>query len=112
MSTYAVADELKAEGVVKAVASYEGSNDDGGIDGIRFLNAKDKDVKIGDVLERQFSDIAEEQLEEAYGGWEINAGGHGTVTLNVPQADWSIDHNENDYDEFEAEEDEDFDDDD
>lgn len=86
--------ELKALGVVSAEAEYDGSGDSGDIASVGFYAADSKDVAVSDELERRFSDAAMDLVCHRHGGWEINEGSFGKVTLHVDAGKVNIDHNE------------------
>jgi hypothetical protein len=75
--------------VTQIVVEYDGSGDDGQIQGTSFFDASGAEVMVSGRLEG----LVEEYVYDALpGGWEINSGSYGTVTIDVPNQKASFDH--------------------
>jgi hypothetical protein len=110
---------LLAAGVTTVIATYSGSSDSGGIDSVRtvpnvkgILSEPVNSVKnpttdqmaeavvegLADpharvtTIEDAISDVMDAKLESEHGGWEINAGGSGTITFHLATGRIKVDH--------------------
>lgn len=59
--------------------------------GKRKYNVSMSDITVSEALNRQVFIL----LEEHHGGWEINEGSSGTITIEVEDSSIVIEHNEN-----------------
>lgn len=86
---------LKQWGVSKVRAGYSGYGDSGCIDGITYLDARDRPVNM--VLVTPASDpVIEDVLYEFLpAGFEINDGSQGTLTIDVAAGTVKHEHGEN-----------------
>lgn len=109
---------LRAAGVQRAVASYCGSGDEGGPDGVRFELPDDGTLEDNlTVLQHRtdhqwikeawqastelevrslddaITDLAMELVEQHNGGWEDNDGASGEVTFDTADGSVVIEHN-------------------
>jgi uncharacterized protein DUF6878 len=97
MSTAFDYEALEEAGLEVVKISYSGSNDEGFINEITIEQPElpaGADDSVGDdlyrVLERQAYDL----LEVKHGGWEINEGAEGHITVNVKERKAFIHHGE------------------
>lgn len=84
---------LEAAGITRVVIEYNGAGDEGWIDSITAEpdpDAIEYRTELYDTLKRQAYDL----LEEHHGGWEINEGSTGTITLDVPFQRCRLNHGE------------------
>lgn len=113
----AIFDVLRAEGVLRAVASYCGSGDSGGPEGVRFELPDGRTLdEVPEVpqyreashwsdgawhsrmaleereLEDAIADLAMEVVERHYGGWEDGDGASGEVTFDATDGSVLIGH--------------------
>ncbi len=79
-------DYFKTTGVEIIEARYGGSGDSGDIDTVR-IDGEDTDIdwQSRDEDERLIWNTLYDNLENAYGGWEIDDGSAGTIELNNNQ---------------------------
>lgn len=85
-------DELAAAGIETVVIEYSGSNDEGYINEI---TATPEDaVDYGTDLYRELESLAYDVLSSRHGGWEINEGSDGTITINVKERKAVLKHGE------------------
>ena len=90
MSTFAY-DRLAEAGYEKVLIEYAGSGDEGWINDITPHPGEalaELPSDLHSVLERQAYDV----LEREYGGWEINEGSSGTITVLVKERRATISH--------------------
>lgn len=64
----------------KIVIEYAGSNDEGSINDITAVPLPEG-VELADELYHEIEQAAYDLLEDHYGGWEINEGSHGEITV-------------------------------
>lgn len=74
---------FKRTGIEIIEARYSGGGDSGDIDSIK-IDGEDSNIQWGsqDEDERLIWNTLYDQLENAYGGWEIDDGSAGTIELN------------------------------
>lgn len=84
-------DYSKLTAYEKVTIEYHGSGDEGFIEGITGLPI-DLD---SDELEKYLESWAYDLLEENWGGWEINEGSQGTITIDVKAREVHVHHGEN-----------------
>lgn len=85
---------LAQAGVARVVAEYSGYGDSGAIDRIAYLDAQGQPVSLPG--EAAVATSLENALYEFLpGGFEINEGGQGTLTLNVKDGNAVLHHEEN-----------------
>jgi hypothetical protein len=74
---------FKRTGVEIIEATYSGSGDSGDIDSVT-IDGKSTNIQYGsqDDDEKLIWNTLYDQLENAYGGWEIDEGSSGTIDLN------------------------------
>ena len=73
--------------------TYSGSNDEGYIDDITS-DPPAPSLDYGTELYRQVQDEVYAVLEQHHGGWEINEGSHGHITINVKERKAFLHHGE------------------
>lgn len=83
--------ELTQLGITEVRLSYSGSGDEGYIDDYWFTPNLDTPHPVMQRLE----DWAYDVLEQHFGGWEINEGSSGTITMDVVNQKATISHDEN-----------------
>ena len=74
----------KLDGVGRFTCSYSGGGDSGDIDEGHF------DGEGGNM--EAFYDYAYRILQREYGGWEINEGSSGTITIDTEEKEYYIEH--------------------
>jgi hypothetical protein len=81
------------QNIAKVEADYNGCGDSGQIDSVRFLN------KGGDPVEPTREGIPEAVealifflLAQSHGGWEINEGSYGSVTIDAETLTGILEH--------------------
>jgi hypothetical protein len=78
---------LQLLGVERAVARFDGSGDEGFVEEVTYHPAPPAGIPEG------LQDVIEDAVCQLLpGGWEINAGSFGTVTLEVATGETVIDH--------------------
>lgn len=83
-------DKMRARGVEQAIIYYTGYGDSGDVD---FITTKPEDKKITeDDEEKALVDFAFNLLEARHGGWEINEGSNGTITIDLEKGTIEHDH--------------------
>lgn len=75
----------------KVLIEYSGSGDEGYINDITAGPAIEG-LAIDTELYQDLEDVAYDLLEENFGGWEINEGSAGTMTIDVKERKVSIHH--------------------
>lgn len=108
---------LRAAGIASVAASYSGMGDEGQMEEItteppeaealekpvqvlertnRYIVEENRwestDVPAEMSLEEAIEGLVYEILEERRPGWEINEGSRGTLTLNVAEGSYELDH--------------------
>jgi hypothetical protein len=80
--------------ITQIVVEYNGAGDDGNIEETSFLKGEEV-VEVPQSLQEAADEYVWQALEHYKGGWEINDGSFGTVTIDVANKKASFDHNEN-----------------
>lgn len=78
----------------KVVIEYHGSGDEGYIEDI-WTEPAIEGIALSDDLESDLEQIAYDILEQQCGGWEINEGSQGTITIDVKARKTVLNHGEN-----------------
>lgn len=102
-------DALKALGICKVIVDYDGEGDSGQINDIAAIDADEESVSLadeippsltldwykpnGDTLEAFIESYAWDALGLYHDYFEIDAGGYGTLTIEVGEGVVRIDHN-------------------
>jgi hypothetical protein len=86
--------KLKALGVVKVCASYNGEGDSGCIEDVAAMDNEGAIVVIPASIKKELNELCYAKLEEKHGGWEINDGSDGHITFDLVKNKLTIDHNE------------------
>ena len=87
-------DELAEAGLEKVVVRYSGENDESYIQDVESEQI-DFDAHEHHDLFRAVEGAAYDLLEKEWGGWEINEGSSGTITINVKERTTELKHGEN-----------------
>lgn len=87
-------DALQAAGIETVVVEYNGSGDEGYIEDITASPDKAA-VEYPSPLYDDVQQVAYDLLSRHHGGWEINEGSNGTITINVKERKAVIHHGEN-----------------
>ena len=87
-------DELAEAGIEKVVVEYSGENDEGYVNDIT-PRPESGVLDYGTDLYRTIQDAAYDLLEKEWGGWEINEGSTGTITIDVKERTTELKHGEN-----------------
>lgn len=85
---------LKEKGIKQVTATYSGSGDSGCVDVIEAFNEQKQSLKIEKTFHRQIEDYCYGILEDKHGGWELNEGSSGTITIDVNANKVTIEHEE------------------
>lgn len=91
--------KLKAAGVAKATAHYDGSCDSGSVDDVYFYDSADNEINKGmvgpvkDELIKAMDNLACDYLEHRCIDWYNNDGGFGDFTIDVNAGKIVLDHN-------------------
>ena len=113
----AIFDALRADGVARAVASYNGSGDNGGPEGVQYELPDGRTLEpIPEVLQYRetcewsggtwqmtvtlkdwplddaITDVAMELVDEHFGGWENGDGASGEVVFDTADGSVVIEH--------------------
>lgn len=89
---------LAEHGVRKLRVHYSGSGDSGGVDDIEQLGDGDAVLRLDGVnsLLGDTASVLDGLIDQILpSGFEINDGGYGTLTLDVVNGKWSLDHSQN-----------------
>jgi hypothetical protein len=88
--------------LAKVVAEYSGYNDEGYLEAVECFDAAGKPVTAPEARRKpkypdeyvrpRLEELLYELLEARYGGWELNAGSYGTITVDVPAQKVRVDH--------------------
>jgi hypothetical protein len=83
---------LEQLGVHHIDIAYSGGGDSGAIDEIRFYD-KDKDaIEVDSNIDQIVNDLGYHILDKHYDvDWYNNEGGFGTIEINIPDQNWTID---------------------
>jgi len=86
--------DMLAKGIRTVIVGYSGYGDSGGIDYLEYRGDDNNKVEFKDDAdaEKAVSDYAYSLLPQ---GFEINEGGQGTVTLNIANRTYLMEHGEN-----------------
>lgn len=82
--------DFKKRGIEKIIIYYDGYGDSGDVNDI--LISPSNDVEISKVEEGLLRDLAFQLLASRHGGWEINEGSNGSVTLDLQKGTIEHDH--------------------
>ncbi len=81
------------QSVARIEVDYSGAGDSGNIDAVHFISKKGEESEMDDKEVREaVEEFAYAQLEEHYGGWEINDGSQGKMTIDVTNGKASFEH--------------------
>ena len=85
-------DALEAAGIETLVVNYSGQNDEGYVEEMEPTPDVDLDYggELYDLIQQQAYDV----LEQHCGGWEINEGSSGHITINVKERTALLHHGE------------------
>jgi len=86
---------LKRLGIAKLEASYSGSGDEGCIDEILCANAAGRLVAQDDMPKTLMANLEGALFEFLPAGFEINAGGQGTLSVDVQNGKVLLEHYDN-----------------
>lgn len=86
-------DALEAAGFETVVVKYNGAGDEGYIDEIES-SPEDEGLEYKSPLYDAIEMAAYDVLERHHGGWEINEGSSGHITINVKDRKALIHHGE------------------
>jgi hypothetical protein len=84
-------DALAAAGFETVVIDYYGSSDEGYVNEVT-PEPIPEGVEISDDLETSIKEAVYDILERHHGGWEINEGSEGKVTINVKARTATLSH--------------------
>lgn len=87
-------DALAEAGIKTVTVSYSGESDEGYINEITSEPPVDS-LDYGDELYNLIQDQAYDVLEREHGGWEINEGSSGHITINVKERTAFLHHGTN-----------------
>ena len=87
-------DELAEAGIEKVVVEYSGENDEGYINEIT-CEPDDGAINYRDDLYNTVERAAYDLLSKEWGGWEINEGSSGKITIDVKERTTELKHGEN-----------------
>ena len=79
---------LKARGATKAVLSYNGGNDEGGVDEIVLSGPEIDDIDLPTVwnasgADRELAELLEAPVDYKYGSWAGEFSAYGTLTWDA-----------------------------
>jgi hypothetical protein len=82
---------LREQGAIKAVLSYNGGNDEGGVDDITLVlegvDASGKNIEVNYPTQwdggEDLAELLEKPVEEKYGSWAGDFSAYGTLTWDV-----------------------------
>jgi hypothetical protein len=84
------------QSVTRIEVDYNGAGDSGSIEGVKCFSTKggkEMKVEVGDgEVRNAVEEFAYAQLEEHYGGWEINDGSQGKMTIDVTDGKATFEH--------------------
>ena len=86
---------LRQHGVANIEAAYSGYGDSGAIDGVQFRDAAGHRVDRATIPTPVVEQLENCVYEFLPSGFEINDGGQGTLTLDVPTGRITLAHQEN-----------------
>ena len=86
---------LRQHGVANIEAAYSGYGDSGAIDGVQFRDAAGERVDRTNLPPEILEQLENCVYEFLPSGFEINDGGQGTLTLDVPTGRITLAHQEN-----------------
>ena len=88
---------LRANGVKEIVVEYNGSGDSGSLSSMVFITKDEKEINGWAAMSPTSLRVPIERYvyTQLPGGWEINEGSSGTVTINVDTGETELDHNWN-----------------
>ncbi len=81
------------QSVARIEVDYSGAGDSGNIDAVHFISKKGEESEMDDKEVREaVEEFAYAQLEEHYGGWEINDGSQGKMIIDMTNGKASFEH--------------------
>ncbi len=80
--------------VTTITIEYDGAGDDGNMESPTFADQNNYEVEVSEKVSELVSEYACHALEHHKGGWEINDGSFGTITIDVPNQKAHFAHNE------------------
>ena len=87
--------QFRRLGVANIEVSYSGYGDDGSIDGVQYRDPTGIRVDRATIPEKLIESLESCVYEFLPAGFEINDGGQGTLTIDVPKGTVTIAHQEN-----------------
>ena len=87
--------QFRELGVANIEVSYSGYGDDGSIDGVQYRDPTGIRVDRATIPEKLIESLESCVYEFLPAGFEINDGGQGTLTIDVPKGTVTIAHQEN-----------------
>jgi len=82
-------DDMRSRGIEEVIVHYSGYGDSGDIE---HVEVKPSGKELQDDEEDILSDLTFELLGARHGGWEINEGSNGTVSLDLKKGSIEHDH--------------------
>ena len=83
---------LEHLGVYHIDINSSGGGDSGAIDDVKFYDKNKDKVEIDPSINEMVNDLGYHILSNHYNfDWYNNEGGFGTVEINIPDQDWTID---------------------
>ena len=83
---------LEHLGVHHIDINYSGGGDSGAIDDVKFYDKNKDEVEIDPSIKEMVNDLGYHILSNHYNfDWYNNEGGFGTVEINIPDQNWTID---------------------
>lgn len=85
-------ERLESFGVVTVRVSYDGGGDSGDVNNPEFLDINGDEITDKELqpVEDMIYGLCEDKLLEPVGNWWDNMGGYGTVTIQIPSGEYTI----------------------
>lgn len=84
--------KLARLGVKLVTVEYHGASDEGAVESVTAQIANQVVIDLPDDLEGVIEEVAYDLLGAKFGGWEINEGSSGEITIDVAERKASIHH--------------------
>ena len=80
------------EGTAQVSVTYSGCGDEGTYEDFECLDAEGNTIEVDDATASSISESLIELVNDYHLGWEQSEGASGTITLNVLEKSFKIDH--------------------
>ncbi len=90
-----IIEEMRRRKIATIRIEYSGSGDEGYFNDLVAISADGMEAAVPNDLGQWLENWGYDVLSQYCGGWEINEGSDGTITLDATSGTATLDHNEN-----------------